>query len=71
MTAHPNEGTEAWRKLVARYEPRTKQRAANMMVPLLNVDLTGELGDKTLTWGRSILTYEEQTPKVSTDDLRI
>ena len=31
----------SWRKLVQRYEPRTQQRAANQLVQLLNVDLSG------------------------------
>eukprot|EP00975_Prorocentrum_lima_P056426 11830585-Prorocentrum_lima.AAC.1 len=41
------------------------------MVRLLHVDLGGDLEDKTLTWERSILTYEEQTSKIFPDDLRI
>ncbi len=71
MSVDKGEGAEAWRKLVARYEPRTQQRQATQMVALLNVDLSGDLEDKTLNWERQIAVYEEQSKKVFADDLRI
>ena len=54
-----------------RYEPRTQQRAANQLVQLLNVDLSGDMEDKTLSWERMTHTYEEQTGKIFAEDLRV
>ena len=54
-----------------RCEPRTQQRAANQLVQLLNVDLSGDIEDKTLSWERMIHTYEEQTRKICAEDLRV
>ncbi len=71
MSVDKGEGAEAWRKLVARYEPRTQQRQATQMVALLNLDLSGDLEDKTLNWERQIAVYEEQAKKAFADDLRI
>ena len=50
--------------MVRRYEPQTRQRAANQLVQWLNAELSGDPEDKALMWKRTIKTYEQQTVKV-------
>ena len=58
--------SEAWQKMVQPNDRWTHQQALNQLVQLLNVDLLGDLEDKTLLWKRMI-----KTEKVFVEDFRI
>ena len=48
-----------------------KQQCAANQFLLLNVDLSVDIEDKTLSWERVIHTCEEQTVKIFAEDLRV
>ena len=63
----PGEGLEAWRLLVHKYEPRTKQTRLMRMLEVLGFDVSnGNLMDSLEEFDRLVAKYEGETKKLLT-----
>ena len=67
-------GLEAWRRLVRRYEPRTRNRQLILLQHVMQPDLDGsgaEVVDKLNQWEHSVRLYERAATTEMVDDLKI
>ena len=70
--AGSGEGLEAWRLLVRKYEPRTKQTKVVRLLEVLNTSIQGpDILDALERFEESITEYEKEAKKTFDDDIKI
>ena len=70
--ADKGEGIEAWRRLLLKYEPQTKQTKVLKMVQLLNWDFKGgDLTGAIERFDRAVTLDEEGTDQTVADDIKV
>jgi hypothetical protein len=68
-------GLEGWRRLTARYEPKTRNRTLQLLDGCLSPDLSGDnaatVMDKLLAWELHVARYDAQAETKLADDIKI
>jgi hypothetical protein len=70
--AGTGEGLEAWRELLSKYEPRSKQSKVMRLCEVLGFDFKqGDLLDSLERFESAVAEYEKEAGKVVDDDIKI
>ena len=71
LKAGEDEGLEAWRLLIRRYEPRDNATCVGKLVEILSSSFEGELMDKITEFERKVSMWEAEAKEAFSDKLRI
>ena len=72
INAGDGEGLEAWRSLVARFDPKLASRSAGFLLELLQWDFgSGDIVAKLESFDKSVSQYQQNSGEVLSDAVRI
>lgn len=65
------QGLEAWRRLVNRFEPRVRSRYAGLLLEILSSTFSGDIVSRIEAFERQIAEYQKNSSETVSDGIRI